>query len=89
MPLATLGAGEGADPYTGFTSSKKQTLVYRAGAPVYELVGPDGNAYVLNAYGDKVDGGDPGNLADQLTPAAGWTLRVTVPTEDLIIDNIQ
>lgn len=86
LPIAALGAGEGADPYVGFTSSKKQTLVYKAGAPIYELIDAKGNAYVLNAYGAKVEGGDLANLAEQLSPAEGWSFRVTTPSEDVVVE---
>ncbi|WP_068115317.1 hypothetical protein [Tropicimonas marinistellae] len=85
LPISALGTGEGADPYVGFTSSKKQTMVFNADRPIYELIDPDGNAYILNAYGPKVKDGDPANLADQLSPAEGWSFRISTPTEDLVI----
>lgn len=85
LPLSALGAEEGVDAYTGFTSSKKQTLIFKAGLPVYELVDAEGNAYALNAYGDAVQGGDPATLADQISLAEGWSFRVTTPDEDLIV----
>ncbi len=84
LPLATVGSGEG-DAYTGFTSSKKQTMVFKAGRPVYELIGPEGYAYILNAYGGAVKDGDPANLKDQLSPADGWSFRVATPAENLIV----
>ncbi|MDJ0994041.1 MAG: hypothetical protein QNI90_10730 [Dinoroseobacter sp.] len=85
LPMSALGSGEGADPYVPFTTKKDQTLVYKAGQPVYEVVDPDGRAYVLNAFSSVVKDGDPANLADQLTPGDGWTFRVRVPEEDLVI----
>jgi hypothetical protein len=84
LPLATSGSGEG-DPYTGFTSSKKQTMVFNKGLPVYELIDSEGYSYILNAYGAGVTDGDPANLAQQLSLADGWSFRVTMPTEDLIV----
>jgi len=86
LPLAALGSGKGADPYKPYTSAKLQTMVFEAGRPIYELVGPDGSRYVLNAYGAAVAGGDPAGLADQLAPAEGWRFRVTTPDEDLTIE---
>lgn len=86
LPLSALGASEGSAPYTRFTSSKKQAFVFKAGLPVYELVDPDGNSYVLNAYGAQVRDGDPANLAEQLSPAEGWSFRVSTPSRDLIVE---
>ena len=86
LPLAALGGGEGADSYSPYISAKTQTMTFKAGSPVYELVDPDGNVYALNAWGPDVRGGDPANLADQLSPAEGWSFRVTTPGEDLTIE---
>lgn len=86
LPLSALGSGEGAAPYSPYTSAKLQTMVFKAGSPVYELVDADGNVYALNAYGAKVRDGDPGNLADQLSTANGWSFRVTTPSDNLIIE---
>lgn len=86
LPIAALGSGKGADPYAPYVSAKLQTMTFRAGRPVYELVGPDGGVYVLNAYGTEVTGGDPASLADLLSPAEGWSFRVSVPAEDLVIE---
>lgn len=85
LPLAALGSGKGADPYKPYTSAKLQTMLFRAGRPVYELVGPDGGTYILNAYGAEVSDGDPANLAEQLSPPDGWSFRVRTPDADLTI----
>ena len=86
LPISAVGSGEGSDPYVFFTSSKIQTLVIKAGKPVFDLVDPEGNTYALNAYGAQVQGGDPANLAGQLTPPEGWRFQVTTPNEDLVIE---
>ena len=86
LPLSAIGSGEGADPYIPYISAKTQTMVFKAGSPVYELVDSDGNAYALNAYGPKVRDGDPANLAEQLSPAEGWRFRVSTPDADLTIE---
>lgn len=85
IPSSALGAEQGSDAYAHFTSSKKQTLIFKAGQPVYQLVDVDGNAYVLNAYGSGVINGDPANLATQLSPAKGWSFRVVVPNENMTV----
>ena len=85
LPLSAVGSGEGATPYSPFTSAKMQSMVFEAGSPVYEVVDSEGNIYALNAYGAAVRDGDPANLADQLSPPEGWSFRVTTPTDDLTI----
>ncbi|MGI1660910.1 hypothetical protein ACRDNQ_01615 [Palleronia sp. KMU-117] len=86
LPIASLGSGKGADPYAPYVTQKSQNMVFQAGNPVYELVDSDGNVFVMNAYGDKVEGGDPANLATQLTLPDGWTFQVSTPDSDLVID---
>ncbi len=86
LPLSAVGSGQGADPYKPYTSAKQQTMIFKAGSPVYELVDPEGNTYILNAYGAEVKDGDPANLANQLNPAEGWSFKVSTPTEDLNIE---
>ncbi len=86
LPVSALGAGEGSDSYVGFTSPKKQTMVFEAGKPIYELVDGEGKTYVLNAYGSKVLNGDPGNLGDQLSPAEGWSFTVIAPDKRVVVE---
>ncbi len=86
LPLSAIGAGTGSDPYKPYTAAKQQTMIFKAGNPVYELVDPDGNTYALNAYGAEVKDGDPANLANQLKPAEGWSFKVNTPSEDLTIE---
>ncbi|MCA0871497.1 hypothetical protein LCL97_11720 [Seohaeicola saemankumensis] len=86
LPLAALGSGKGADPYAPYISAKLQTMTFDAGKPIYQLTGPDGHTYVMNAYGEEVRSGDPANLADQLSPADGWRFEVVTPDSDLVIE---
>ena len=86
LPVSALGAGEGSEPYTVFTSSKKQSFVFKAGRPIYQLVDPEGHTYILNAYGADVRDGDPANLAEQLSPAEGWSFQLVIPESDLIVE---
>jgi hypothetical protein len=43
-------AAEGSEPYKVFMPKKTQKMVYSKGKPVYKLVDPDGNVYVLQAH---------------------------------------
>ena len=85
LPLAALGSGEGSAPYEPYVSAKDQTMVFNAGYPVYELIDSDGNAYILNAYGAAVTDNNPANLANQLTPAEGWSFNISTPEKDMTI----
>lgn len=60
-------------------------MVFRAGRPVYELMAPNGDTYVLNAYGEAVTDGDPANLATQLQLAEDWQFNVAISDQDLTI----
>lgn len=86
LPISALGAGEGSDPYVGFTNSKKQTMVFEAGKPMYELVDDKGKSRVPNAYGSKVRDGDPGYLADKLSPPEGLRFEIVTPAKSVAIE---
>lgn len=86
LPLASLGSGEGADPYKPYVTRKAQRMVFKAGHPVYELIDSDGHVYVMNAYGAKAPDGNPAGLAAVMPVAEGWSFRARVPDADLVID---
>lgn len=86
LPLASLGSGEGADPYKPYVTKKAQRMVFKAGQPLYELVDAEGNTYVMNAFGNKVPDNDPAKLAGVMPVEDGWTFRVRFPDADLVID---
>ncbi|WP_234423745.1 hypothetical protein [Tateyamaria sp. Alg231-49] len=85
LPLASLGSGKGSDPYKPYVTHKSQNITFMADRPVYELTGPDGKSYVLNAYGAKVKDGDPANLSEQLNLSQGWNFGVRTPENNLIV----
>jgi len=63
---------------------------FDAGRPVYELVNPDGLAYVMQALCVGVDpsmdeAGLPG-LGDRLSMPEGWSYRTRVLDEELVVD---
>jgi hypothetical protein len=49
-----LGAG-GRQPYQQYTVARKTVYVFSGGKSVYELVAPDGQVYVMQAYAQIVD----------------------------------
>ncbi|MCX6512219.1 MAG: hypothetical protein NT160_03965 [Actinobacteria bacterium] len=61
-----------------------------AGKPVYELVNPDGLAYVMQAYCTGVDSAlsqaDLPTLGERLALPEGWTYRTRILDEEMVID---
>ena len=63
---------------------------FDAGKPVFELVDPDGKAYIMQAY---CIGVDPAitleslpELGEKLSMPEGWTYRTRVLDEELVVD---
>jgi len=84
--VAHLPAGTMSTPkYTVFNPAKYQNLVWKAGKPTYQLVDPDGNAYVIQGY--KVKKGDLATLGSKFKQLPkGWKYQVVSPKEDLIMN---
>lgn len=76
-------------PYTGNTVSRTTRYVFKAGLPVYELVSPKGDVYVMQSYSLEVDptltAADLPNLGKKLKLPRGWQYRVVTPKEDLVL----
>lgn len=81
LPAALVQSGRiEAPPYTIFESNKDGVNVYLAGGLVYELVSPDGKAFVLQSTDIPPD--ELGTLGERLTPAEGWQFRTRTLDED-------
>jgi len=63
---------------------------FDAGSVVYELINPDGKAYIMQAYCVGVDPtlnqSNLGDLAGRLKLPAGWTFRSRILDEELVVD---
>jgi hypothetical protein len=82
----SLGS-QGSVPYTIFNPSKTQKMVYSKGKPVYELVDPDGNAYVMQAHDERFPMESLAKLGEQMTRLPrGWQYRSRTLSDDLILD---
>ena len=78
---------KGSTPYTVFTPKKTQTMVYAKGKPVFELVDPVGNAYVMQARNHEFPIDSLAKLGGQMKQLpAGWKYRTRVLAEDLVMD---
>jgi hypothetical protein len=86
-PLSVVQKGaSGAAPYKVYMPMKKQKMAYSKGKPVFELVDPDGNAYVLQARNEEFPMESLAALGDKLKLPQGWQYRSRVLTEDLVLD---
>ena len=90
--IATLDLGGefAAGPYTQRNVNRGAVFFFDAGKPVYELVDPTGEAYVMQAYCIGVDptiteAGLAG-LGDRLALPEGWSYRTRVLSEELVVD---
>jgi hypothetical protein len=88
LDLALLAKGtQGSKPYTVFNPKKTQKMVYPKGKAVFELVDPDGNAYVMQAHEEKFPLESLAKLGEQMKQLpAGWKYRSRTLTEDLVLD---
>ena len=86
-PLSVVQQGAtGGAPYKVYTPSKTQSMVYAKGKPVFELVDPDGYAYVLQAHDEELPIPSLATLGDKLKLPNGWQYRTRTLTEDLKLD---
>lgn len=91
--IATVDLGEqqGSSPYTERHVDRGAQFFWDAGKPVYELVNPDGTAYVMQALCIGVDPtmNEPGaldSLGSRLSIPAGWSYRTRILEEELVSD---
>jgi len=87
-PLSVVQKGAtGAEPFKVYTPQKTQSMVYSKGKPVFELVDPDGNVYVLQAHEEQFPIASLASLGDSMKQVPkGWQYRTRTLTEDLKLD---
>ncbi len=68
---------------------RDNTWIFREGREVYELIDPDGDAYVMQSYSHQVDdtltSADLPSLGERLQLPAGWSFRARVVPSDLVV----
>lgn len=93
LHLSILDVMKGAVPYREHAVDRQTIWVYKAGYPVYELLGPQGQVFVMQSYSiekrplteDQLVG-----LASVLKLPAGWHFRTGILKKDqeiIAIDN--
>lgn len=90
IAVIELGTDFAPGPYELRHVNRGAVFFFDAGKVVHELVGPDGEAYVMQA---RCVGVDPGmtedalaTLGDRLALPAGWSYRSRVLDEELVVD---
>jgi hypothetical protein len=90
--IATLALGDkpGAGPYAENKVDRGAVFFFDAGKPVYELVSPQGEAYVMQALCVGVDPSmseeSLATLGERLSMPQGWTYRTRILEEELVVD---
>lgn len=85
LPVALAASGKLVPPfYTVVQANKAGALVYAAGRPVYELVSPDGDAFVMQSA--NIEPAELEALDERLTTAEGWRFRTRTLDEELTVD---
>jgi hypothetical protein len=90
--IATVDLGDNPAPmpYVERYVNRGAVFFFDAGAPVYELVDPDGVAYVMQAYCIGVDPtlteAGLSALGERLALPDGWSYRTRVLDEELVVD---
>ncbi len=86
-PALVAKAAHGTEPYKVFTPKKTQRMVYAKGKPVFELVDPEGNIYVLQAHGEQFPIESLPKLGELMKKLPkGWQYRTRSLTKDLVLD---
>lgn len=85
-----LGPDPSTQPYVERYVNRGAVFFFNAGAPVHELVNPDGLAYVMQAYCVGVDPtlteATLGDLGERLALPEGWSFRTRILDEELVVD---
>lgn len=90
IAVVELGETPRVTPYTDNFVNRGAVFFFDAGKPVFELVDPDGRAYVMQAYCIGVDPtltlASLPTLGDRLALPDGWTYRTRILDEELVVD---
>jgi hypothetical protein len=88
MGLGLLELIEKRASYVERTIGRTKDWVFLAGKPVYELISPKGQVYVMQSYSQIVDPNlrysDLAALGSRLKPPKGWQYRSRTLTADLV-----
>jgi hypothetical protein len=90
LAVIDLGNSPATTPYRDVHVNRGAVFFFDAGKPVYELIDPAGLAYVMQAYCVGVDPATDESslqsLGERLAMPSGWSYRVRVLDEELVVD---
>ena len=90
LALIDLGDNPSTSPYTDTHVHRGVAFFFDSGKTVYELVRPDGRAYVMQAFclavDPSTDEASLSTLGDRLELPDGWSYRVRTLDEELVVD---
>lgn len=90
IAVVHLGENPASVPYTERHVNRGAVWFFDAGKPVYELVDPNGTAYVMQARCVGIDPSltedDLPSLGERLALPDRWTYRCRVLDEELVVD---
>jgi hypothetical protein len=93
IAVVELGDNPAQVPYTERHVNRGAVFFFDAGKTVYELVNPDGVAYVMQAYcvgvDPTIDEPSLAGLGERLALPEGWTYRTRVLDTELVVDTSQ
>ena len=90
LAVIDLGDNPGTSPYAEVKVDRGAVFFFDAGKPVYELVDPDGLAYVMQALCIGVDPDTTEaslvTLGERLDMPEGWSYRTRILDRELVVD---
>ena len=91
LHLSLMDMIKGAEPYRLHNVDRKTTWIYNAGKPIYELISPDHQVYVMQSYSTQQipqTEADLSDLASKLKLPAGWRFRAGILQQDTFLTAI-
>ena len=86
-------ASNNPQPYNVNKVDRRAVFTFDAGRPVFELVDPDGQRWVMQTWSQVVDNNltldDLTGLASRLNPPQGWRYETRTLTEPLTVDTTE
>ncbi|MGI9615621.1 MAG: hypothetical protein ACR2QO_22100 [Acidimicrobiales bacterium] len=87
-----IGASAPPGPYSGRSVERDTEFHFYGGTPVFELIDPDGNVYVMQSYSVQQvtdqSFADLASLDERISLPDGWQFRTRTLIEDLIVEDI-
>ncbi|MDP3704286.1 MAG: hypothetical protein Q8R24_00060 [Legionellaceae bacterium] len=93
LHITLLDLIKGSAPYREHKVDRKNTWVFQVGKPVYELIDPEGQVFVMQSYSEEMNTQPEvslSRLGSRLTLPSGWRFRTGILMKDqhlLVVNN--